>query len=339
VWRRTLIACFVCLILIVPTSAGAQPSTDPLSKALGWLEKQQQPDGGFSNGFAPGTDPSTTADAVLATLAGHVAPSDWKSGGKTPLDALTAAVQAKSLKGPGVAAKVALAVQAAGLNPRDFAGTDLIAEVQSGFATQTGLFGGGPFDSALSMLALTAAKQPLPANAVAGLLAVRLADGSYSFNGDTTAGAGDSNTTAIVIQALIAAGAKADTQPSLGYLRGAQNPDGGWTYQKPSQYGEATDANSTALAMQALLAAGEDLQAWKNPRQALLSLQLPSGAFIFNATTPGENLLATVQAIPALAATEPTKATSPVQADWVILGLVLLVLVLGGAAFLAARRR
>ncbi len=338
-WRRTLIACFVCLVLIVPTSAGAQTGADPLSKALGWLEKQQQPDGGFSNGFAPGTDSSTTADAVLAAIAGHIAPSAWKSGGKTPLDALNAAVQAKSLKGPGLAAKVALAAQAAGLNPREFAGTDLIAAVQSGFAPQTGLFGGGPFDSALCILALTAAKETLPANAVAGLLAVRLADGSFSFNGDTTAGAGDSNTTAFVIQALVVAGAKADIQPSLGYLRGAQNPDGGWTYQKPSQYGEATDANSTALAMQALLAAGEDLQAWKNPRQVLLSLQVPSGAFIFNATTSGENLLATVQAIPALAATEPAKAGSPAQTDWVILGVALIVIVLGGAALVAARRR
>ncbi len=338
-WRRTLFACFVCLILIVPTSAGAQTNGDPLAKALGWLEKQQQPDGGFSNGFAPGSDPSTTADAVIAAVSGHVAPSTWKSGGKTPLDELAAAVQATSLKGPGVTAKVALAVQASGIDPRAFAGTDLIAEVRSSFAPETGLCGGGPFDSALCILALTAAKESLPANAVTGLLKVRLADGSFSFNGDKTAGAGDSNTTAIVIRALVAAGAKADVQPSLGYLRAAQNEDGGWTYQKPSQYGEATDANSTALAIQALLAAGEDLQAWKNPRQALLSLQVPSGAFIFNATTSGENLLATVQAIPALAATEPAKAGSPLQADWVILGVALVVIVLGGAAFFAARRR
>lgn len=338
-WRRTLLACFVSLILIVPASAGAQANDDPLTKALGWLEKQQQPDGGFSNGFAPGSDPSTTADAVIAAVAGHIDPSTWKSAGKTPLDELAAAVQAKGLKGPGVTAKVALAVRAAGLDPRAFAGTDLIAEVKTGFAAQTGICGGGPFDSALCILALATANEPLPANAVAGLLDLRLADGSFSFNGDKTAGAGDSNTTAVVIEALVAAGAKSDVQPSLGYLRASQNADGGWTYQKPSQYGEATDANSTALAIQALLAAGEDLQAWKNPRQALLSLQVSSGAFMFNAATSGENLLATVQAIPALAATEPAKAGSPLQSNWVILGLVLVVIVLGGAAFFAARRR
>lgn len=338
-WRRTLLVCLVCLVLMAPTSAGAQTNGDPLASALAWLEKQQQPDGGFSNGFAPGSDPSTTADAVIAAVSGHVAPSAWKSAGKTPLDELAAAVQAKSLKGPGVTAKVALAVQAAGLDPRAFAGADLIAEVKTGFAPQTGICGGGPFDSALCILALTTGNEPLPANAVTALLNLRLADGSFSFNGDKTAGAGDSNTTAIVIRALLAAGAKADIQPSLSYLRSAQNADGGWTYQKPSQYGEATDANSTALAMQALLTAGEDLQAWKNPRQALLSLQVPSGAFIFNATTSAENLLATVQAIPALAATEPAKAASPLRSNWVILGLVLVVIVLGGAAFFAARRR
>lgn len=337
--RKTLVALILSIAVIIPVAAGAQDSADPLTKALAWLQKQQQPDGGFSNGFAPGTDPSTTADAVVAAVSGHAVPTQWKSSGKSPLDALASAVQAKSLKGPGVAAKVALAVEAVGGDPRAFGGADLIAEVQAGFAPQNGLFGAGPFDTAECILALVGAKAAVPAQAVPGLLNVRLADGSYSFSGDTTPGAGDSNTTAIVIQALVAAGARAELQPSLEYLRAAQNADGGWTYQKPSQYGTATDANSTALGIQALLAAGENLQAWKDPRQALLSLQAPSGGFLFNAATPGENLLATVQAIPALAATQPAAPASPARTGWVFGGLALIALLLGGAALVASRRK
>jgi len=140
--------------------------------------------------------------------------------------------------------------------------------------------------------------------------------------------------------ALIAAGAKNQIEPSLEYFRAVQNDDAGWTYQKPSQFGEATDANSTALVIQALIAAGQNLENWKNPRQALLSLQQADGAFLFNAATPGDNLLATVQAIPALKVTEPKSATSgsPVSTPMLVTVLVILVIILAGAGWFARRR-
>jgi hypothetical protein len=97
----------------------------------------------------------------------------------------------------------------------------------------------------------------------------------------------------------------------------------GWTYQKPSAFGEATDANSTALVMQALVAAGEDLAAWNDPSQALLALQVPSGAFIFNAATSSENLLATVQALPALALVLSQSAEDSAGTPWLVIGLVV----------------
>jgi len=152
-------------------------------------------------------------------------------------------------------------------------------------------------------------------------LATRLGDGTYSFNGDQTPGAGDSNTTAMAVMALIAAGAGEEIGPSLGYFRSVQNEDGGWTYQKPSAFGEDTDANSTALVLQALVTAGEDPAAWNDPAQALLALQVPSGAFIFNAANSSENLLATVQALPALALVMPGEVTSA-QPPWTVIGLV-----------------
>jgi hypothetical protein len=292
---------FVILGLVLAAATPPPQSNEPLARALSWLEHQQQPDGGYSNGYTSGSDVGTTADVVLAiTLAGD-ASSFWGAGAADPGDYLEAQVGVDAVNGPGLSAKVALAALALGRDPRSFGGVDLLAAVQGGYDSSLRLFGGGTFDSALCILTLSLAGEPLPEGALDGILATRLADGSYAFNGDTTPGGGDSNTTALVVQALAAAGAAEEIAPSLEYFRQTQNADGGWTYQKPSAFGEETDANSTALVIQALLATGERLDDWGDPIDALLALQQESGAFAFNASTPGDSMLATFQAIPALA--------------------------------------
>ena len=288
---------------IFGTSMSAAAQSD-VQEALGWLRTQQASDGGFSNGFSEGSDVGATADAVVAIASAGEDPSTWKHGGLSTVDYL--AGHAGEVEDPGLMAKVALAAVAAGQDPRAFGGVDLLGTILGAFDPGTGYFGGGPYDSALSILALRAAQEPLPPKAVDGLLAARQAEGSYSFSGDPTPGTGDSNTTGLVVQALLVAGAGGEAAPSLDYFRRVQNADGGWTYQKPSAFGEDTDANSTALGIQALLAAGQDLAAWGHPERALQALQLENGALMFNAAAPGENLLATVQAIPALANVDMT---------------------------------
>ena len=335
--RRLILIAALAGSLLAPNPAAAQ--SQPLSAALAWLRTQQQADGGFSNGFVPGSDPGATADAVLAITSAGEDAAQWTAGGQSPLDALMAAVEGGAVTGAGGFAKVALAVQAAGLDVRSFGGVDLTASILADYNAAAGLFGGGPYDTALAIQALRASGAALPDGVIAGLLATRLPDGAYAFNGDRTPGAGDSNTTAMVVLALVTAGETDAATSSLEYFRSAQNGDGGWTYQKPSAFGEATDANSTALVMQALAAAGEDLAAWNDPASALLSLQQPSGAFVFNAATPGDNLLATVQAIPALAlsgdGSAPRGASSVPLLGFIGLGLVLAA-VLAAAAL---RRR
>jgi len=318
--RRLVSIVVLASCLAWPIAAAAQAPADPLQAAAAWLRTQQQADGGFSNGFVPGSDPATTADAVLAIVAAGQDPSQWTAEGSSPMDSLQRAATSGSVAGPGAFAKVVLAAVAAGGDPRSLGGVDLVGNILGGFSVDAGLFGGGPYDSALAIQALAAAGEPVPEGAVAGLLATRLADGTYSFNGDQTPGAGDSNTTAMAVIALVAAGEDDEIASSLAYFRSVQNEDGGWTYQKPSAFGEETDANSTALVMQALAAAGEDLSGWNDPAQALLALQVPSGAFMFNATNSSENLLATVQALPALALVMPGKAASAGM-PWLEIGL------------------
>jgi hypothetical protein len=336
--RRLMLIASLAAFLAWPVTAAAQAPDEPLQAAAGWLQTQQQTDGGFSNGFVPGSDPTTTADAVLAIVAAGDDPSRWNAAGASPLDFLQEAVSAGLVEGPGALAKVTLAAIAAGLDPRAFGGADLVDRIRQGYSGESGLFGSGPYDSALAIQALAAASEPLPEGAIAGLLATRLEDGTFSFNGDQTVGAGDSNTTAMVVLALIAAGEADEIAPALAYFRSIQNEDGGWTYQKPSSFGEATDANSTALVLQALVAAGEDLEAWSDPIGALQALQLPSGAFRFNGADSSENLLATVQAMPALGRVTAVDAGSA-GTPWGTVGLAVTAVILAAVAAWFGRRR
>jgi hypothetical protein len=311
---------FLTLTLILGltwASAHAQADT-ALEAALAWLASAQRPDGGFSGASPDASDAGTTADVVAGLAASGVDPRSWTNMDRSPLDFLQEAASAtQGFSGdPGLAAKVVLAAEAAGDDPRQFGEHDLVASVVSGFDPATGLFGSGPFYSALALTALDAAGEAIPEGAVEGLLATRLDDGSYSFNGDRSPGAGDSNTTAMAVLGLVAVDRSDEVTASLEYFRGVQNEDGGWTYQKPSAFGEETDANSTALVLLALDAAGEGWPEWGDPLTALLALQQPDGSFAYNASTPGANLLATVQAIPALAASarQPTPATETASA-------------------------
>jgi LPXTG-motif cell wall-anchored protein len=146
---------------------------------------------------------------------------------------------------------------------------------------------------------------------VEAIRAAQQDDGSWSWDG-SAATAGDTNSTAFALQALAAAGEPTDGQAftrALDYFGRIQNEDGGWPYQDPSDFGTDTDANSTAVTIQALIALGRDpagsrwTQAGANtPTMALEALQNASGAFAWQAAIPDDNLLATVQALPALAA-------------------------------------
>ena len=342
---KRIITIIVLLGLLIPsfTAAGQQNGGD-LDRAVSWLKDQQQTDGGFSNGFAPESDIGATSDAILGLVFAGEDPAVLKDGDKSPFDFLEERVGAGEVQGAGVAAKVVLALNAAGLNPRSFADHDLVQIVLEDFDASTGLFGFGPFDSGLAISALVAVDADLPEGAVEGLLATQLEDGSFSFSAEPGQITGDSNTTALAVQALIAAGFKDGIGPSLEYFRSTQNEDGGWTYQKPSEYGEETDTNSTALVIQALNAAGEKLEGWGSPITTLASLQLEDGAFGFSATFPDANILATIQAIPILAGgtyVEPVAPTAvqgrPLSALVIVASALLVLIVLG--AWVGARIR
>jgi hypothetical protein len=155
------------------------------------------------------------------------------------------------------------------------------------------------------MLALGNSGRAIPDGAADYLMAHQTTDGAWNFMGDTAALSGDTNTTALAIQALVASGRKDDTGAALAYLQRVQNTDAGWPYQNPSPYGTETDANSTAAVLQAIYAVGQGAPDWfiegSDPLGALLALQNANGSFSYQGSFPGDNALATIQAIPAAA--------------------------------------
>jgi len=300
----------LCLsFLAAPVSA--QNNIAPVDKAITWVLDQQQSDGGFA-GFSGESDPGATIDAIFAMVAAQsigvnadteTAVNYLESGDVALVYAQTSA---------GSAAKLALALAATGNDPHDFNSVDPLSIVEVGAGL--GMIGLGPYDHAFSILALAATGTPVPQLAINTARDSRLEDGSWSFDGTATSGAGDTNTTAMMVQALVAAGVANElVTDATDYLIASQNDDGGFPYQP----GAESDANSTALVIQALIAANEEnhADALASAQTALASMQNDSGAFFYMASTPDDNAYATVQAIPALAGVAfPLPVATPVLA-------------------------
>ena len=291
-----------------PAALSQSAAMSPVEAASAWLRQQQDAAGGFI-GLSGEPDPGTTTDAVMALYAAQQ--SDPAAA--AALDAAMTYLEreengaAYARTGPGQAAKLALAVVTRGRDPRQFASLDLVAAMTAPLATPVpegtaGIYGDDLYDHALVLIALTAAGEAVPDAALEPLRISQGTDGGWAFDGSTAPGAADSNTTALVIQALVAAGYGEDPMVGRGlaYLSTLLVPDGGFAYGPADPL--VADANSTALALQALIAAGEDptTPEWGNAPLALARFQTPSGGLRYMAADEEPNLLATVQAIPAM---------------------------------------
>lgn len=288
-------------IVAIQAAVAAEPQPEAADSALGWLRSQQLEDGAFPgvNGEA---DLGTTTDVIFAFAAAGVDPATVGDGASV-VDYLTGAVASPELSN-GQLAKVVMALVASNVDPRNVGGRDLVADIQSGFDPATGLYDVSFYAHALIVMGLASAGVEVNPAALDAIDAAQIEDGSWSFTGAPDPVTGDSNTTALIIQALVAAG-RDDGAVDAGveYLRSLQAADGSIAYDASAAPDLAGDANSTALAIQAFVAAGEDPDALPNGSavEALLTFQKDNGAFFWQAAFgTDDNLLATVQAIPAL---------------------------------------
>ncbi|HYI25994.1 MAG TPA: prenyltransferase/squalene oxidase repeat-containing protein, partial [Thermomicrobiales bacterium] len=279
-------------------SPDATPALTGLDGAVAWLVAQQGEDGSFP-GFAGEPDANVTIDAILSLTAASHAGIDTSDASERAIGYLgsgdVALVYAQT--GAGQAAKLVLALSAAGQNGTDFAGIQPVTLIEAGLSLDTGIYGTGVYDHSLAILALSAIGSDVPQAAIDALAATQAENGGWAFDGTTEAANVDSNTTAMVIQALVATG-QGDSDlviDSLGYLD-ACSSDAGVAWNDVE--GSVADANSTGIAIQAFVAAGQDAGSLTT---ALAAFQNPSGAFFYNDADTSDNLFATLQAIPAMA--------------------------------------
>ncbi len=296
--RRTVYILILLLALLPVTTLRAQGVDGTLQPTLDYIRTQQAADGTFA-GFGAGS----TADAVIALATAGVNATGFNNGGASALDGLSK-LAPEAAKDAGIAGKFVLAALAAGQNPRSLGGTDLLAVVEQSFDAATGRYGKDITAHALALLALHATNSTIDNAALSAVESMQLPDGGWSFDGTMTTGS-DTNTTALVLQALAAAApTSAARAKGIAYLHTQQNADGGFPYSQASQYGNASDANSTALSLQAIIANGEDTATWTKagatPATRLEAFKNTSGAFRFQDTPPDDNQLATYQAVPAL---------------------------------------
>ncbi len=289
-------ACLLVLILaltmtvVAPVAAAPTPEA---TNALAYLRGQQNADGGYPGFSGPTSDPSTSADVALAFLSSGISLGDVKKGDTSLLDYLhTSAPGLKS----GPAAKYLLVAANTGENPGSFGGADLVG-LSAAEKSADGIYGGSYFIHALVVLAHAIAESPGAAKQLDNgvLLRAQQVDGGWGFDAK---GASDTNTTALVVQALVASGQGGDaTTRGMAYMEGTLQPSNLYPFDAKSGDG---DANSTAYVLQAKIAARANPTEITRTRAALVTLQNPSGAFAFQKAAPDDNLLATVQAIPAI---------------------------------------
>ncbi|HEV2727884.1 MAG TPA: prenyltransferase/squalene oxidase repeat-containing protein, partial [Solirubrobacterales bacterium] len=233
----------VALVVFAPAPAQASAVTS----GADWLEAQQRPSGGFPS--APGREAGAemTAWSMLALAATGRNPLDVVNSGKTPVDFLRSHMD--EVQDAGDLARTILALTAAGVDPRSFAGEDLVDRLISQ-RNGNGSYQGWPGTSAYAVLALRAAgANDAAAPTVAWLRKVQGKEGGW---GNEAGDASTAEITGAVLQVLTPGSAASDR--ALDYLRDSKRPNGGFAPGKNL----SANAQATAWASQGLLASGKD---------------------------------------------------------------------------------
>jgi energy-coupling factor transport system substrate-specific component len=245
-WRTPAVATAVLVVLLLPAILPGSAQAASPGRAADWLESMQNSDGGF--GSSPG-DPSGAAITGWAMLGFEAAgrnPFDVSRGGTTPVDFLRSHIDEMSSSGD--LARTIVALEGAGVDPRSFAGHDLIDELQ-GRRAKNGSFEGWPGTTSYSVIALrTAGATGGLEKTLSWLGNVQNDDGGW---GDEPGQPSNADVTAAVMQAMPDTNA---AERGLSYLRKHQHSNGGFALGGSG----GVNSQSTGWAVQGVIAVGAD---------------------------------------------------------------------------------
>jgi prenyltransferase beta subunit len=300
-----------------------------IDSTVRFMQEHQRPDGGFAE---PGGEPSQSINAwvALALASAGINPQDQARCGTDLYTFLVAHFQAgleEEEAWPQIATtafeRELLVVDAAGTDPHDFAGYDLVGQIL-GRQLADGSFpygpegeAGGANDTIFAILALSPIHEPAVEKAIAAarewVVGAQDEDGGWYYSGKSAVSEVDM--TGAALQALVVAGPPA-AEPALAayrlaeeegleYLRKSQLPDGGFP-ALPTSMRESNVA-STAWAVQGIWATGGNPETWnappdgREPLDYLESMQQPDGHIRWQASTDMNGIWMTAYVTPAFA--------------------------------------
>jgi hypothetical protein len=262
------------LLFASVTAAAQTPLTGSAQRALQWLQcTQQQPNGQIGSG---GNPIARSSEVALGLAAVGQPASSMRSGSLSLAEYLTTSVSTDV----GTNGELLLArASEPDAGPTATVATQLQAAKSTSGPT-AGEYGADIFSDSLAILGLRADRQSVGEDAVGFLKTQQKSDGGWSFDNADQFGT-DSNTTALVIQALISAGVPTDDASVADGFTYLQHVFGQGGFGDTP--GAGPDPNSDELAIQAILAAGRQQDAtWSSMlNQALNYLvgqQISTGA-------------------------------------------------------------
>jgi prenyltransferase beta subunit len=260
-------------------------------RSLQYLEAQQLAGDGSLSGITATYDPMELF--VIGAAAAGYDPTTLRNGGPSAVDYLQAHTHA-ACASAGQCGRLIQAVAAANLDPHAFGGLNLVATLQGFYNASTGAFGDGQaFTQALAIQGLVAAGAAVPTPAMVFLAAAQDSDGGWNYldikddPNPKDFATSDTNSTAMGLMALDAAGNHTRDAAALHWLQTQQSATGGFAYQA----GTPADPDSTALVLQAIVATGGDVTApwWSRGGatavSALVSMQAGNGGYVFPGNT------------------------------------------------------
>jgi energy-coupling factor transport system substrate-specific component len=295
-WEAAAAGAAVALIALA-VAATAVPRSEavaaPTDRAVRYLLRAQNADGGF--GSAPGqrSSPLFTGWAGLGLAAAGRNPRDVRRRGGRSIAAYVER-ESRTLRDIGEIERTILLLKAAGLSPRRLGGRDLVAQVERRRRADGSIAGYVSY-TAFGVLALRAAGESAGRPTISWLVRAQNADGGF---GVAPSSVSDSDMTGAVLQALAVTGrARSETaRRAVAYLRGNQGADGGFGQLR----GRTSNAQSTAYAVQGLMAVGAAGGAVRRGISYLARLQRPDGSIAYSSASRQTPVWVTAQALAAL---------------------------------------
>jgi energy-coupling factor transport system substrate-specific component len=264
-------------------------------RALDYLERAQNRDGGFGASPRDSSDQLMTGWAALGLASGGRNPLDVTNGGRSAMDFIRS--QAGSLNDTGELSRTIMVVEAAGASARSFGGHNLVADLQRR-RQRNGAWDGLVNQTAFGILALKAAGAGGLGKSARWIAQRQNGDGGFGFN----AGQSSPDVTGAVLEALGAAGRRGSetVDGALRYLARVQRGNGGFGQLQ----GQDSNVQSTAWAVQGLVGVGKSparlRHGGRTPLDYIRGLQAGDGSFRYSGGSSQTPVWVTAQAIPAL---------------------------------------